>query len=227
MTGENLQDNKLVVKVWNPGTYGTMARPLVVRTHFYAELYRVPADEEIADDIQLESSGELIRMLGKMSSGITGDALHNFVKSELELKVSYEDYSIYGIDECQLAVMDFMSVDSDAVSIYLRGGLDSLAERCRSLERLLSEPFPRLEEMEGNVFEIMGLTEPYQELYPSLKKVLGDKLAEGFESIDVAKVYLAVADASVANNYERFRAEVIEPWLEMLRRALRAIKKPE
>jgi len=227
MSGESSQGNKLVLKVWNPGTYGTMARPLVVRSHFYAELYRVPADEEIADDIQLESSGELLRLIGKMTSGITGDALHDFVRNELELKVSDEDYSIYGVDDCQLAIIDFMSVDSDAVSTYLKGGLNSLAERCRSLESLLSEPFPRLEEMEGNVFEIMGLTEPYQELYPSLKKVLGDKLGEGFESIDVAKVYLTVADASVANNYERFRAEIIEPWLEMLRRALRAIKKPE
>jgi len=227
MTGESLQGDMLALKVWDPGTYGTMARPLVVRSHFYAELYRLPADEEIPAELQLESSGELIRLIGKMTSGITGDALHNFVKSELELKVSDEGYSIYAVDDCQLAVIDYISVDSEAVSAYLQGGLDSLAERCRSLEKLLSEPFPRLEEMEGSVFEIMGLLEPYQELYPLLKKVLGDKLGGGFESAEVARVYLTVADASLENNYERLRAEIIEPWLDMLRRVLRAIQRPK
>ncbi len=100
-----------------------------------------------------------------------------------------------------------------------------MAERCRSLERLLSEPFPRLEEIKGNVFGIMGFLEPYQKFYPSLKKVLGDKLGGEFESLEVAKVYLTVADASLAKDYERFRAETIEPWLDMLRRVLRAIQK--
>lgn len=227
MTGESSQGDTLVLKVWDPGTYGMMARPLVVRSHFYAELYRLPADEKVSAELPLESAGELIRMIGKMSSGVTGDALHNFVKNELELKVSDEGYNIYAIDECQLAVIDYMSVDSDAVSTYLEGGLDSLSEHCRALERLLSEPFPCLEEMEGNVFEIMGLLEPYQKLYPSLKIVLGDKLGGGFESPEVAKVYLTVADASLAKDYERFRAETIEPWLDMLRRVLRAIQKPK
>jgi hypothetical protein len=81
--------------------------------------------------------------------------------------------------------------------------------------------------MNGKIFEIMGLLEPYQKLYPSLKKVLGDKLGGEFESLEVAKVYLTVADASLAKDYERFRAETIEPWLDMLRRALRAIQKPK
>jgi len=227
MSGEGLQGDMMVLKVWDPGTYGSMARPLVVRCHFFAELYRLPADEKVSAELPLESSGELIRLIGKMSSGVTGDALHNFVKNELELKVGDEGYNIYAIDECQLAVIDFMSVDSDAVSAYLQGGLDSLAEHCRALERLLSEPFPCLEEMEGKIFEIMGLLEPYQKLYPSLKRVLGDKLGGGFESPEVAKVYLTVADASLAKAYERFRAETIEPWLDMLRRALRAIKRPK
>ncbi len=102
-----------------------------------------------------------------------------------------------------------------------------MAEHCRSLERLLSEPFPCLEEMDGKIYEVMGLLEPYQELYPSLKRVLGDKLAGGFESPEVAKVYLTVADASLARDYEKFRAETIEPWLDILRRALRAIQKPK
>ncbi len=166
-------------------------------------------------------------MIGKMSSGVTGDALHDFVKNELGLKVRDEGYSIYAIDDCQLAVIDFMSVDSEAVSTYLEGGLDSLAEHCHALERLLSEPFPRLEKMNGKIFEIMGLLEPYQKLYPSLKRVLGDKLSGGFESPEVAKVYLTVADASLAKDYERFRTETIEPWLDMLRQALRAIQKPK
>ena len=227
MTGESSQGDTLVLKVWDPGTYGMMARPLVVRSHFYAELYRLEADEDVSAELPLESSGELIRLIGKMTSGVTGDALHGFVKNELELKVSDEGYSIYAIDDCQLAVIDYISVDSEAVSTYLQGGLDSLAEHCRALERLLSEPFPCLEEMEGNVFEIMGLLGPYQKLYPSLKRVLGDKLSGGFESPEVAKVYLTVADASLAKDYERFRAETIEPWLDMLRRALRAIQKPK
>lgn len=227
MTGESSQGDTLVLKVWDPGTYGMMARPLVVRSHFYAELYRLPADEEISAELPLESSGELIRLIGKMTSGVTGDALHNFVKNELELKLSDEGYNIYAIDDYQLAVIDYISVDSDAVSTYLQGGLDSLAEHCRDLERLLSEPFPCLEEMEGNVFEIMGLLEPYQKLYPSLKRVLGDKLGGGFESPEVAKVYLTVADASLAKAYEQFRAETMEPWLDMLRRVLRAIQKPK
>ncbi|MCK5317303.1 MAG: hypothetical protein KAJ55_05280 [Anaerolineales bacterium] len=227
MTGESLQGDMLVLKVWNPGTYGSMARPLVVRSHFYAELYRLEADEKVSAELPLESSGELLRLIGKMTSGVTGDALHNFVKNELELKVSDEGYNIYAIDDCQLAVIDYISVDSEAVSTYLQGGLDSLAERCHALERLLSEPFPRLEEVKGNVFSIMGFLEPYQEFYPSLKKVLGDKLGGEFESLEVAKVYLTVADASLAKDYEQFRAETVEPWLDMLRRVLRAIQKPE
>ena len=226
MTGEGLQGDMLVLKVWNPGTYGSMARPLVVRSHFYAELYRLEADEEVSAELPLESAGELIRMIGKMTSGVTGDALHDFVKNELDLKVRDEGYSIYAIDDCQLAVIDYISVDPEAVSAYLQGGLGSLAEHCRALERLLSEPFPRLEEMKGNVFSIMGFLEPYQELYPSLKKVLGDKLGGEFESPEVARVYLTVADASLARDYERFRAEAVEPWLDILRRALRAIQKP-
>jgi len=233
MTGESSPGDMLVLKVWDPGTYGSMARPLVVRCHFYAELYRLKADEKVLAELPLESSGELIRLIGKMSSGVTGDALHNFVKNELELKIGDEGYSIYAIDDCQLAVIDCMSVDSEAVSTYLQGGLDSLSERCRSLERVLSKPFPCLEEfpclqeMEGNVFSIMGFFEPYQELYPSLKRVLGDKLGGGFESPEVAKVYLTVADASLAKAYEKFRAETVEPWLDMLHRALIALKRPK
>ena len=225
MTGEGLLGDMLVLKVWNPGTYGSMARPLVVRCHFYAELYRLKADEKAPAELPLESSGELIRMIGKMSSGVTGDALHNFVKNELELKVRDEGYSIYAVDDCQLAVIDCMSVDSEAVSTYLQGGLGSLSEHFRVLERLLSEPFPCLEEMNGKIFEIMGLLEPYQKLYPSLKRVLGDKLGGGFESLEVARVYLTVADASLAKAYEQFRAETLEPWLDILRRALRAIQR--
>jgi len=227
MTGESSQGDMLVLKVWDPGTYGMIARPLIVRCHFYAELYRLPADEKVSAELPLESAGEMIRMIGKMSSGVTGDALHDFVKNELGLKVRDEGYSIYAVDDCQLAVIDCMSVDSEAVSTYLQGGLDSLFEHCHALERLLSEPFPRLEKMNGKIFEIMGLLGPYQKLYPSLKRVLGDKLGGGFESPEVAKVYLTVADASLAKDYERFRAETIEPWLDMLRRALRAIQKPK
>ncbi|MEE9399079.1 MAG: hypothetical protein V3V23_02300 [Dehalococcoidales bacterium] len=225
MTGESSPGDMLVLKVWDPGMYGTMARPLVVRCHFYAELYRLKVDEKALAELPLESSGELIRMIGKMSSGVTGDALHNFVKNELELKVRDEDYSIYAVDDCQLAVIDCMSVDSEAVSTYLQGGLDSLFEHCHALERILSEPFPSLEEMNGNIFEIMGLLEPYQKLYPSLKRVLGDKLGGEFESPEVARVYLTVADASLAKAYEQFRAETVEPWLDILRRVLRAVQR--
>ncbi len=227
MNCESSPGDTLVLKVWDPGTYGSMARPLVVRCHFYAELYRLKTDEKAPAELPLESSGELIRMIGKMSSGVTGDALHNFVKNELELKVGDEGYSIYAVDDCQLAVIDCMSVDSEAVSTYLQGGLGSLSEHFRVLERLLSEPFPRLEEMEGNIFEIMGLLEPYQKLYPSLKRVLGDKLGGGFDSPEVARVYLTVADASLAKDYEHLRAETVEPWLDILRRALRAIQRPK
>jgi hypothetical protein len=227
MTGEGLQGDMMVLKVWDPGTFGSLARPLSVRCHFFGELYCLKADEKVSAELPLESAGELIRMLGKMSSRLTGEALYSFVKNELELKVGDEGYSIYAIDDCQLAVMDYISVDSEAASAYLQGGLDSLSEHCRALERLLSEPFPRLEEMEGSVFEIMGFLEPYQEFYPSLKKVLGDKLSGEFESPEVARVYLTVADASLARDYERFRTETVEPWLDMLRRALRAIQKPK
>lgn len=225
MNCESPPGDMMVLKVWDPGTYGSMARPLVLRCHFYAELYRLKADEKVSAELPLESSGELIRLIGKMSSGVAGDALHNFVKNELDLKVRDEGYSIYAIDECQLAVIDFMSVDSEAVSTYLQGGLGSLFEHCHALERLLSEPFPCLEEMNGNIFQIMGLLEPYQKLYPSLKRVLGDKLGGGFDSPEVAKVYLTVADALLAKDYERFRAETVEPWLGILRQSLRAIQR--
>ena len=153
--------------------------------------------------------------------------MHSFVKNELELKVHDEGCGIYPIDDCQLAVMDYINVDSEAANAYLEGGLDSLFEHCRALERLLSQPFPRLEEIEGNVFGIMGFLEPYRELYPSLKRVLGDKLAEGFDSPEVARVYLTVADASLAKDYERFRANTVEPWLDMLHRALGTTRKQE
>jgi hypothetical protein len=227
MTDEGLRDDMVVLKVWDPGTFGSLARPLSVRCHFFGELYCLKADEKVSAELPLESAGELVRMIGKMSSRLTGEALYSFVKNELELKVRDEGCSIYAIDDCQLAVMDYISVDSEAASAYLQGGLDSLFAHCRALERLLSEPFPRLEEMEGSVFEIMGLLEPYHELYPSIKKVLGDKLGGEFESPEVARVYLTVADASLARNYERFRAETVEPWLDILRRALRVIQKPK
>lgn len=79
--------------------------------------------------------------------------------------------------------------------------------------------------MNGKIFQIMGFLEPDQELYPSLKRVLGDKLGGVFESPEVAKVYLTVADASLAKDCEDFRAETIEPWLDILRRALRALQR--
>jgi len=227
MSGESSQGDMMVLKVWDPGTFGSLARPLSVRCHFFGELYCLKADEKAPAELPLESMGEVVRVIGKMSSVAAGEALYSFVKNELDLRVRDEGCSIYAIDDCQLAVIDYISVDSDAASAYLQGGLDSLAEHCRSLERLLSEPFPRLEEMEGNVFSIMGFLELYQELYPSLKRVLGDKLGEGFESLEVAKVYLTVADASLARDYEQFRAETVEPWLDMLHRALRAIQKPK
>jgi hypothetical protein len=44
----------------------------------------------------------------------------------MDLKVRDEGYSIYAIDDCQLAVIDYISVDSEATSAYLQGGLDSL-----------------------------------------------------------------------------------------------------
>ena len=226
MTSEGLQGDMMVLKVWDPGTFGSLARPLSVRCHFFGELYCLKADEKVSAELPLESMGEVVRIIGKMSSRLTGEALYSFVKNELDLRVRDEGCSIYAIDDCQLDVIDCISVDSEAASAYLQGGLDSLSEHCQALERLLSEPFPRLEEMEGKIFEIMGLLEPYQELYPSLKRVLGDKLGGGFESPEVAKVYLTVADASLAKAYERFRAETVEPWLDILRRALRAIQKP-
>ncbi len=227
MSGESSQGDMMVLKVWDPGTFGSLARPLSVRCHFFGELYCLKADEKASAELPLESMGEVVRIIGKMSSIAAGEALYSFVKNELDLKVSDEGCSIYAIDDCQLAVMDYVSVDSDAASAYLQGGLDSLAKHCHSLERLLSEPFPCLEEMNSKIFEIMGLLEPYQELYPSLKRVLGDKLGGEFESPEVAKVYLTVADASLARDYEQFRAETVEPWLDILRRALRAIQKPK
>ena len=227
MSSEGSQGYTMVLKVWDPGSHGSLARPLVVRQHFFAKLYRLNADEESSGELPLKSEGEMMRILGKNSSIAIGEALHSFVKNELEVKVSDEGCSIYAIDDSQLAVIDYISVDSEAASAYLQGGLDSLLEHCSALERLLSEPFPRLEEMEGNVFEIMGFLGPYQEFYPSLKRVLGDKLAGGFENPDVAKVYLTVADASLAKEYEQFRTEQVEPWLSMLRRALGAMRRPE
>jgi hypothetical protein len=227
VTSESLQGDMMVLKVWDPGSFGSLARPLSVRCHFFGELHYLEANEKAPAEFPLESMGETVRVIGKMSSVATGDALHSFVKNELALKVRDEGFSIYAIDDYQLAVVDYISVDSEAASAYLQGGLDSLSEHCQALERLLSEPFPRLEEMNGNVFRIMGFLEPYQELYPSLKKVLGDKLSGEFESPEVAKVYLTVADASLAMRYEQFRAETVEPWLDILRRALRAIQKPK
>jgi len=227
MSGEGLQGDMLVLKVWDSGSHGSLARPLVVRQHFFAELYRLDANEEALTELPLESVGEMVRIMGKNSNIAVGEALHSFVKNELEVRVRDEGCSIYDIDNCQLAVMDYISVDSEAANAYLQGGLDLLFEHCRALERILSEPFPPLEEIEGSVFSIMGFLEPYQELYPSLKRVLGDKLAGGFENPDVAKVYLAVADASLAKDYERFRADTVEPWLDMLRRALGATGKQE
>lgn len=227
MTSKGLQGDMLVLKVWDAGSHGSLARPLSVRQHFFAELYRLDANEEAPAELPLESAGEMIRIMGKNSTIAVGEALHSFVKNELEVKVRDEGCSIYDIDDCQLAVMDYISVDSEAANAYLQGGLDSLFEHCRALERLLSEPFPRLEEIEGNVFSIMGFLEPYQEFYPSLKRVLGDKLAGGFENPDVAKVYLTVADASLAKDYEQFRADTVEPWLDMLHRALGATRKQE
>jgi len=227
MTGEGLPGDMMVLKVWDPGTFGSLARPLSVRCHFFGELHYLEASEKAPAEFPLESMGEAVRIIGKMSSVATGDALHSFVKNELDLRVRDEGCSIYAIDDCQLAVIDYISVDSEAASAYLQGGLDSLAEHFRSLERILSEPFPSLEEMNGKIFEIMGLLEPYQKLYPSLKRVLGDKLGGGFESPEVARVYLTVADASLAKDYERFRAETVEPWLDILRRALRAIQRPK
>ncbi len=227
MTSEGLQGDMMVLKVWDPGSFGSLARPLSVRCHFFGELHYLEANEKAPAEFSLESMGEAVRIIGKMSSVATGDALHSFVKNELDLRVRDEGCSIYAIDDCQLAVVDYISVDSEAASAYLQGGLNSLSEHCQALERLLSEPFPCLEEMNGNVFSIMGFLEPYQELYPSLKKVLGDKLSGEFENPEVAKVYLTVADASLAKEYEQFRAETVEPWLDILRRALRAIQKPK
>ena len=227
MTGENLQGDMMALKVWDPGTFGSLARPLSVRCHFFGELYCFKADENASAEFPLDSMGEVVRIIGKMSTVAAGEALYSFVQNELELRVRDEGCSIYVLDEYQLAAIDYISVDSNAASAYSHGGHDSLVDYCSSLERFLSEPFPRLEEIEASVFDIMGFLEPYQKLYPALKRVLGDKLGGEFESPEVARVYLTVADASLARDYERFRAEAVEPWLDMLHRALKAMQKPK
>ena len=87
MTSEGLQGDMMVLKVWDPGTFGSLARPLSVRCHFFGELHYLEANEKATAELPLESMGEVVRVIGKMSSRLTGEALYSFVKNELELKV--------------------------------------------------------------------------------------------------------------------------------------------
>ena len=221
MNNKHSPDYMLLLKLWEPGLHADVPRVLsVVPHHFYAEVYRLETNQKSAIELPLESNGEMVRQVVGRTSRINVDACRKFVKDELELKVRGEGYSIYAIDQYQLAVIDCMNIDTQAASAYLQHGLDTLLELCQALEMILSRPFPRLEEMEDDVFRIMGIIEPYQEIYCSLKQVLGDKLSEEFKNEEVAMVYLTVANTSLAEEYKRFRAEMIQPWLDILRRAL-------
>ena len=121
MTGENLQGDMMALKVWDPGTFGSLARPLSVRCHFFGELYCFKADENASAEFPLDSMGEVVRIIGKMSTVAAGEALYSFVQNELELRVRDEGCSIYVLDEYQLAAIDYISVDSNAASAYSHG----------------------------------------------------------------------------------------------------------
>ena len=57
MSGESLQGDMLVLKVWDSGSFGSLARPLSVRCHFFAELYGLKANEKVSAELPLESAG--------------------------------------------------------------------------------------------------------------------------------------------------------------------------